>query len=116
MVQDLWMQPGDRKAEETEKRKVPIPEPLPPVRPTDRRALPLRLEQLGRALPVPVLALIPEDAQDFGAPYGKTVAEFLSKILGPSEGCPHKWRRGVLLITTADWFTSCLPVPSDIID
>lgn len=103
-LKKMWMLPGDEESDPGESRLVQPPQPPDKPTPNERPDLRRRLAQVGKAAPLSFLALTPEHTQDPGSPYGGTVGAFLDKAQGVGSFTPHKWRRGILLVTHPTWF------------
>lgn len=125
-LREQWMLPGDsvnsdlsqqvcraRQAEEpllalpvapADPAAAPLPGKLPPL----DFALPLihlRLGELARSAPLPLIALLPDDVVfDIGLPYGQTVQAILDRATAGRGELMYKWRHNMLLVSYPTWF------------
>ena len=63
-----------------------------------------RLTQMSEAVPVSLMAIVPESQLDAGEPYGQTVGHFVSSLCQPAYGFLSKWHGKVLLLSYGRWF------------
>ena len=128
-IRSLWMLPGDARENELLQQicvspKTPdVDVPSQPRNDEELRAAgkqgrvfsaattpaitQIRFGQLSRALPVMVVALLPDPSvgyYDPDAPYGKTVEAFLQKAITSQVLLMTKWRGNALLVSDPTWF------------
>jgi hypothetical protein len=105
-LQELWMLPGDTRADDAGGRRVPTPVSQPAPR-SGEGILAYRLEQLARASDLPVMARLPyneRNVKDPRPPYGSTVQGYLQPLWSTLPHLGSKWRHGVLLVAFHPWF------------
>lgn len=72
-----------------------------------------RLQQAASGVPVPIIALMPTDQPGgMSTPVGIPLREFLARTVGRQKSYMVKWRSGVVLVNTPEWFaesTTAIP-------
>jgi len=111
-IGEEWLLHGDRRNDRAGTRRIEAPDPPPPPKPED--ATPAgRMAQLADAAGISILARLPfHHERDPGAPFGQTVEQYLATLTEKLPAYLHKWRRGILVVTYANWFVSEADLPN----